>query len=240
MDEVGLDHVGSTKDNGEKILMKTLGDTKIAFLAYTYGCNGLENLVSPREEIENLNYLSNEEQIKGDIKKAKEEGADFVVIYPHWGIEYQSYPSESQIDLGRKMVDWGADLVIGNHPHVVQPYEMYKTKDGREGLIAYALGNFISFQNLENNKDIRVEQAVAFEIDLEINHISGEKKIKKVKTHPIWVGTNYDDYGLSIKTYLAEDFLEGGKFYDQVNENQRARIQQAYDMVNETMEVEVD
>ncbi|WP_296112948.1 CapA family protein [uncultured Anaerococcus sp.] len=230
LENVGLDYVGTYKDKADRILYKEVNGIKFAFLAYTYGCNGRDDLIIPREEVENIAYLTDEGQIKKDIKRAKNNGADFVVVYPHWGIEYQSYPAESQINLGRNMVEWGADLVIGNHPHVVQPVELYKAGDGREGLIAYALGNFISFQNLENNNDIRVEQTLALEIDLEKDLNSGEKKIADVTFHPIWVGTYYDDYGTDIKNHLTEDFLEGGKYYDYVDENQRARIKQASDM----------
>ena len=232
-EEAGLDYVGSFKNKSDRILTKEINGVKFAFLAYTYGCNGRENLVIPREEIENIAYLSDEDQIKKDIGIAKAQGADFVVVYPHWGIEYQSMPSLEQINLGRNMIEWGADLVIGNHPHVVQPVEIYETEDGREGLIAYALGNFISFQNYENNKDIRVEHSLALEIDLEKDMTSGDKKIADVTFHPIWVGTYYDDYGTLIVNHLAEDFLEDGKYYDYVNENQRSRIKKAYDMTLE-------
>lgn len=231
--EAGLDYVGSFKDKTERILYKEVKGIKFAFLAYTYGCNGRENLVIPREEVENIAYLSDEEQIKKDIKRAKASGADFIVVYPHWGIEYQSMPNETQTRLGRNMIEWGADLVIGNHPHVVEPVELYEAKDGREGLIAYALGNFISYQNYENNKDIRVEHSLSLEIDLEKDLTSGNKKISDVTFHPIWVGTYYNDYGINIKNHLTEDFLEGGKYYDLVNENQRARIKQAHDMTLE-------
>lgn len=231
--EAGLDYVGSFKDKSDRILFKEVKGIKLAFLAYTYGCNGRENLIVPREEVENLGYLSDEDQIKKDIGRAKAQGADFVIVYPHWGIEYQSMPNEAQISLGRKMIDWGADLVIGNHPHVVEPVEVYQAEDGRKGLIAYALGNFISYQNYENSKDIRVEHSLALEIDLEKDLTSGNKKIADVKLHPIWVGTYYNEYGISIKNHLTEDFLEGGKYYDLVNENQRKRIQQAHDMTLE-------
>ena len=234
LENVGLDYVGTYKDKADRILYKEVNGIKFAFLAYTYGCNGRDDLIIPREEVKNIAYLTDEGQIKKDIKRAKNNGADFVVVYPHWGIEYQSYPAESQINLGRNMVEWGADLVIGNHPHVVQPVELYKAGDGREGLIAYALGNFISYQNLENNNDIRVEQTLALEIDLEKDLNSGEKKIADVTFHPIWVGTYYDDYGTDIKNHLTEDFLEGGKYYDYVDENQRARIKQASDMTLNT------
>lgn len=231
--EAGLDYVGSFKDKSDRILFKEVKGIKLAFLAYTYGCNGRENLIVPREEVENLCYLSDEDQIKKDIGRAKAQGADFVIVYPHWGIEYQSMPNEAQISLGRKMIDWGADLVIGNHPHVVEPVEVYQAEDGRKGLIAYALGNFISNQNYENNKDIRTEHSLSLEIDLEKDLTSGNKKIANVKLHPIWVGTYYNDYGILIKNHLTEDFLEGGKYYDLVNESQRARIKQAHDMTLE-------
>lgn len=231
--EAGLDYVGSFKDKSDRILFKEVNGIKLAFLAYTYGCNGRENLIVPREEVENLGYLSDEDQIKKDISRAKAQGADFVIVYPHWGIEYQSMPNEAQITLGRKMIDWGADLVIGNHPHVVEPVEVYQAEDGRKGLIAYALGNFISYQNYENNKDIRTEHSLSLEIDLEKDLTSGNKKIANVKLHPIWVGTYYNDYGILIKNHLTEDFLEGGKYYDLVNESQRARIKQAHDMTLE-------
>ncbi|MCI5972881.1 MAG: CapA family protein [Anaerococcus sp.] len=237
--EAGLDYVGSKEKESDKILYKEINGMKIAILAYTYGANGKEDLLNLREEVDSLNYL-HEENIKSDIEEAKTNGADFIIVYPHWEIEYQSYPQETTVELAHKMIDWGADLVIGNHPHVVQPVEIYKNEDGKEGLIAYALGNFISKQSLEVSGDIRCEQALSIELSLNKNEKTGNKKISDIKLHPLWVGTNYDDYGTSTKTYLCEDFLEGGDKYDLVDDNQRARIQQAYDMTMETAKTEVN
>lgn len=239
IEKAGISHVGSQAEGEDNILYKTVNGIKLAFLSYTYGANGKVDLLQVQAEIPELNYL-NPEKIQNDIRRAKSKGADFVVVYPHWGIEYQSYPSENQIELGRNMVEWGADLVIGNHPHVVQPYEFVQASDGRKGFIAYALGNFISFQNLENNGDIRVEQAVTYDISLSKNKETGEKTIGEIRSHPIWVGIKYNDYGQSIQTHLAEDFLEGGKFYGELNENQVHRAKQAFDMTNETIENEVN
>lgn len=237
--EAGLDFVGSKEKDSDKILYKEINGIKVAILSYTYGANGKEDLLVPRDEVACLNYL-HEENVKSDIEEAKKNGADFVIVYPHWEIEYQSYPMDTTISLGHKMIDWGADLVIGNHPHVVQPVEVYKNDDGREGIIAYALGNLISKQSLEVSGDIRVEQGLSIEVNLEKNEKSGKKKISGMKLHPLWVGTNFDEYGASTKTYLCEDFLEGGKKYDLVDENQRARIQQAYDMTMDTANTEVN
>ena len=76
--------------------------------------------------------------LKGDIKAARAAGADVVVVFPHWGIEYRAPPSDTQRRMGHAAIDAGADLVIGNHPHWAEGMEVYKGKP-----IWYALGNFV-------------------------------------------------------------------------------------------------
>lgn len=238
--DAGLDHVGTRAEGDDtRFIIKEVGNIKLAFLSYTYGCNGKVDLFQVREEVSEVNYL-NEDEIKDDIKKAKAKGADFVVVYPHWGIELRSNADPSQIELGRKMIDWGADLVIGNHPHVVEPYEEYESADGRKGFIAYACGNFISIQNLETVNDIRTEQSVAYRFELSKNLADGKTSIDEIEAYPLWVGMTYNDYGRSVRTYLCEDFLDGGKYYDEVDEYQRDRIQKAYDATMATITSEVD
>ena len=240
MENLGLNYVGTRKEGDDtRFIIEKVNDINIAFLSYTYGCNGIEDLVQVREEVEEVNYLHDQE-IKKDIEDAKDQGADFVVVYPHWGIEYQSQADPSQIELGRKMIDWGADLVIGNHPHVVQPYEEYQSPDGRKGFIAYACGNFVSIQNLETVNDIRTEQSVAYKFELSKDFSNGETSIDKFEAYPLWVGMTYNEYGRSVSTYLAEDFLEDGKYYDEVDGSQRDRIQKAYDATMATINNGVD
>ena len=65
-----------------------------------------------------------EDKIKEDIEKAKNLGSDVIVVFIHWGNEYQREPSEYQIELGRKMIEWGANIVLGSHPHVIQKSEI--------------------------------------------------------------------------------------------------------------------
>lgn len=79
-----------------------------------------------------------------DLKKNK--GADIVIVTPHWGVEYSLEPTKDQKKFARLFLDAGADVVMGSHPHVLQPVEQYKTKDGRDTFIAYSLGNFVSGQ----------------------------------------------------------------------------------------------
>lgn len=137
MDKNDIDHVGTRIKNGDRILYRNVGNIKLVVLSYTYGINGLESIITENEPEDLINYLDSE-LIKKDIEEAKKNKADLIICYPHWGNEYESYPSQAQVELGRNMIEWGADIVIGNHPHVVQPAESYKAKDGREGYIAYS------------------------------------------------------------------------------------------------------
>lgn len=114
---------------------------KIAMLNYTYGLNGYK---IP----DGMPYLVNmleKKQMKEDIKKAREE-ADFVIVFPHWGTEYVYEPTKSQKDLVSFYYELGVDLVIGTHPHVIQPVEWITSDSGHNMLVYYSLGNFLSYQ----------------------------------------------------------------------------------------------
>lgn len=231
-----LDFVGTRKDSdGKRIIYKEVSGITVAFLSYTSFTNNTDN---PEEYYDYINYLD-EDLIEKDIKKAKKK-ADFIVVYPHWGDEYVSEANQEQIDLGRKMVKWGADIIIGNHPHVVQPYEFYRNQDGKKSFIAYAAGNFISEQSFDTIGDIRTEHTVAFEFRLIKNKETGECHLGKVSAYPIWVGSTYDDYGKSVKNYLVKDFEDGGKYSGVLDENAMYRLEQTKTEVSETLNNEVN
>ena len=84
-----------------------------------------------------------ESYIKADIKAARAENPDKVIVCMHWGKEYQSFPTDDQRALAQKMYNWGADYIIGSHPHVIQPMEWEKTGE-KERFVAWSLGNLIS------------------------------------------------------------------------------------------------
>lgn len=102
---------------------------KIAFLAYSFIEDNIPN--------SGYNKIHSEEPILQDINKIRSD-VDLVIISLHWGYEYVPYPSPDQIRIGRKLVDAGADIILGGHPHVTQSYEIYKSRP-----IFYSLGNFI-------------------------------------------------------------------------------------------------
>lgn len=112
---------------------------KIAFLSYTYGTNMLvlpatSELVIPYEDAD---------EIDRQTKEAREI-ADVVIVSMHWGVEDSFTPTENQKQLARLMADNGVDVIIGMHPHVLQPIEWLDRPDGKKTLCIYSLGNFIS------------------------------------------------------------------------------------------------
>ena len=233
----GIENIGTRKDDTSKELIKEFNGVNIGFLSYSYGFNGLEPYLKTEEDREKVNFLD-PEQIENDIKEMRDK-VDLIIVYPHWGVEYATNPTEEQIDLGRKMVEWGADLVIGNHPHLVEPCEYYTASDGRVGFIAYACGNFISNQRLETMDNIRTEQAVVFEIHVTENETKGEVKITDVIYHPLWVYGYMDDYGRKVQVHLAEEFMPGGSKSDKISSDLQQRAKKAYDMTNEILDKDI-
>lgn len=116
---------------------------RFALLNYTYGTNGIP---VPEENPCMVHLLEDEERVREDIKKAGEE-ADFVILFVHWGTENAAQPDAFQEKWSQIFLEAGADVVVGTHPHTLQPCEMLKGEDGREMLVYYSIGNYISAQS---------------------------------------------------------------------------------------------
>jgi poly-gamma-glutamate capsule biosynthesis protein CapA/YwtB (metallophosphatase superfamily) len=150
LDSIKLPHVGSFEDEQDRIRLRILekNGIKIAFLAYTYGTNG----IPVPEGKDYLVNIINRDKMKEEIQRARKM-ADVIVMSIHWGIEYQRVPTVEQKVLAGFLANEGVDIIFGSHPHVLEPMEWIKTKSGRKSLVVYSLGNFISGQ--ENDyKDI--------------------------------------------------------------------------------------
>ncbi len=129
-----------------KPLISTKNNISLAILAYTYGTNGIP---IPKGK-DYLVSLIEEKKIIKDIAKARKQGADIVTISLHFGDEYQRQPNPQQKQLVENLLKAGADIILGSHPHVVQPYKIFKFpgKNGktRKAVAIYSMGNFISGQ----------------------------------------------------------------------------------------------
>ena len=181
----GLKNIGTYNEPSDKILIEKVNDINVGLLSYTYGCNGMEYTLT-EEELNNMINIIDEDRIKSDIEKSVEKGADLVVVFIHWGNEYQREPSEEQMELGRKMVEWGANIVFGSHPHVIQKSEIIK-HNGKDNFIIYSLGNFISNQRRETINNKYTEDGIMVAIEVEKNFTKNETIIKNITYTPTWV-----------------------------------------------------
>ena len=137
-------HVGSndTEDDYNSIVYYEAKGIKFAILNYTYGTNGIP---LPNDKQWCVNMMD-KEKITADVNKAK-GNCDVIVAFPHWGTENSTSVSDYQRDYVKLFSDLGVDIVIGGHPHVLQPIEwIVNEKSGKKMIFYYSLGNFISHQ----------------------------------------------------------------------------------------------
>lgn len=221
------------------LVIKEVNGIKVALLAYSYGFNGIEQNLSQEDYNRYLSDL-NEEKMKAEIERAEKE-ADITIIMPQMGVEYRIEPTEEQKALYHKMIDWGADIIFGGHPHVVEPSETVE-KDGDKKLIIYSMGNFISNQRIETMTGVEnakwTERGVLMDVTLKKK--AGKTSIETAQAHPTWVnrrpkGTfSPEGYPLYYyQTYILEDFIEGGKHRDLLDAATKERIDTAYKEMNE-------
>lgn len=136
--------INESPEERSEIPVVDVNGIRIAMLNYTYGLNGF-TLPGDKPYLVNLMDEWHKEQIAEDLHNAREL-ADFVIVYPHWGTEYVLNATDEQRTWAQFFADNGADLIIGTHPHVVEPVEWITAADGRQTLVYYSLGNYISIQ----------------------------------------------------------------------------------------------
>jgi len=195
--ELGFYQTGTFKNKTDREIFYPLlvykNGFKLAFLNYTYDTNKIRTV--PPTVVNEIDEVL----IKKDLAEAKKLNPDFIILVIHWGNEYQMKESKKQNALGKKIFDWGADLVVGAHPHVVQPIKMMPNKqaDGtiKEQLIAYSLGNFIS-----NQKQPNTDGGLMLEIEL-IKNTDGKVDLYDSAFIPIWRYIHRDKKGKA--TYHA-------------------------------------
>jgi len=143
LDKVGIKHTGTFRNKAERDknypLMIEKNGMKVAILNYTYGTNGL-TVAAPLI----INYIDSA-VIKKDVNKAKSLGAEYIICTMHWGSEYEPLPSAYQKNYEKYCYELGVDMVIGSHPHVIQPMQK-KLVNGKEKLTVYSMGNYVSNQ----------------------------------------------------------------------------------------------
>ncbi|MBE9142542.1 CapA family protein [Planktothrix mougeotii] len=180
----GLIPIGTATSAKEaaKITIVEKNNISMAILGYSYGTNGI-----PIPKGKNyLVSLINPQKITQDITKARQAGVDIVTVILHFGLEYQRQPNAEQKALVKQLVNAGADIILGSHPHVVQPYQIIektgKSEKPKKAVVIYSMGNFISNQR-EKYRDL----GVIFKVKVLKKFPDETTEIKEIKAIPTWV-----------------------------------------------------
>ena len=234
LDNVGISHLGTYKsaEDQDKILIKDVKGVKIAFINYTYGTNGIP---VPSDKPYCLNLID-KDLISKQIKQAKEQNVDMIVACMHWGTEYKTSANDEQKELADFLFKSGVDIILGNHPHVLESMEK-KTitlDDGstKDVFVVYALGNFTADQRAEITRDSAI-------LNLDITKDShGKILINKVSYVPIYMYKNSAakvhkfkilDIEKSIANYDSGDTSIGSSVYS----NLKAQLQKIRDILGD-------
>lgn len=208
LDEAGISHTGtySSKEEQDTILVKDVQGIKIAFLSFTYGTNGIP-IPSGKDYCINL---IDEDLILEQISLAKEQNPDLICASMHWGIEYQTKQNSTQEDLANLLFKNGVDVILGSHPHVLQPMEKRTVTldDGstKDCFVIYSLGNFMSGQTKENTRN-----SIILNIDFTKNGETNKTTIDSVSYVPIYM---YKASSGSTRKYRVLDIEKSISDYD--------------------------
>ena len=231
--EKGLDVLGVKSTEEEKsYLVKEVDGVKIGFASYVFetaAVNGYKtinsNPVSINSEnlINTFNYNDLESfynRIASEISAMKAEGVKFIIASMHWGEEYNTYIEATQNEIAKKLNELGVDIILGGHPHVIQPYEIICNESGHSTFVIYSQGNSLSNQSEQEIGVAESEDGIMIKFTLEKK--DGNVSLKEYKIIPTWVykeekgdGTYYhkiipveealanpEEYGINSDVYV--------------------------------------
>lgn len=150
LDSLEVPHTGTFLNYSDRLtkvpFITDINGIKVAFLNYTYGTNGIE----ARDGAEVS--LIDRDKMKREIDDARKSGAEMIAVCVHWGVEYQLHEHSSQRSLADFLLEEEVDMIIGSHPHVVQPMKMMESPSGKRVPVIYSLGNFISNMKTDDTR----------------------------------------------------------------------------------------
>lgn len=199
--ETGFDSVGTRQTEADKkYIVKDIKGIRLGIACYTYeteyekgkALNGIPVGKETAPLINSFDYADMTgfyEEIGADLTGMVSEGAEVTVVYLHWGNEYQLTPDSHQKEIAQKLCEMGVDVIIGGHPHVVQPVDLITSADGTHKTVCvYSVGNMVSNQrrNLMGLKTGHTEDGLIFKVTVS-KYSDGTVLVEKVKSVPTWV-----------------------------------------------------
>ena len=208
LDDAGISHMGTsrTAEEQNQILVKDVNGIKIAFLAFTYGTNGIP---VPSANSYCVNLID-KDLILEQLELAKSQEPDLICVNMHWGLEYQNVQNSEQEDWADFLFENGVDVILGSHPHVLQPMEKRTVTldDGttKDCFVIYSLGNFISGQTKKNTRT-----SIILNINFTKDGETGKTTIGDVSYVPIYM---YKSSSGSTKRYKLLDITSSIAEYE--------------------------
>lgn len=208
--EKGFDFVGTRENETDKrYLMKEISGINFGITCYTYeteNANGkaLNGILTDSETAKIINSFDYTnisafyEDISEDLANMKKENADITIVYLHWGNEYQLTQNDHQEKIAQALCEMGVDVIIGGHPHVVQPVDLITSEDGTHSTVCvYSVGNFVSNQrrNLMGLKTGHTEDGLIFKMTFS-KYSDGTVVFEKVRSIPTWVHLYSGNYNI--------------------------------------------
>jgi len=229
LDSLGIIHTGSFKDSAQWInnhpLMIEKNGVRLAFLNYTYGTN-----ISKAKPPIKVNYIDTI-QMAVDLERACELNADFVIAFLHWGEEYKNNENEMQQEIAGFLARNGCNLIVGAHPHVVQPIKKVEDAMGDSVLVAYSLGNFVSNQRWRYS-----DGGIMLEVTL--TKSEGKTTLGNYRYEPFWV-RRYPEKGVQVYRLIPViNYLNYPDDYPKMSAADEKMLKQFYEDTKRIIPVE--
>ncbi|MFA6983203.1 MAG: CapA family protein [Sedimentibacter sp.] len=228
----GMEPIGTFAEKPEtRVLIKDVKGIKFAFLSYTEMVNGLESVLAP-EDLDAMVNIIDETKMKEDIAYAKDNNADVIIAFLHWGDEYSRVQAQRQEILADMLFRSGVDIILGSHPHVIQPTQTLDY-DGKTKFVAYSMGNFISNQRVETlvpyglteHVSKYTEDGIIIDIEIEKKGSTKEVSIENINYIPLWVYKGVKENGTAEHVvYPIMDYIESAE----LDEDSKARMSRSY------------
>lgn len=220
-------------------IIKNIRNIPFAFLAYT---EGLENTKNIEEASEYIN-IAEEEKIRNDIKAAKEEGAEFIVVNMYWEKGKDTSVTSKQQEWVDMLIDAGANVILGNNSSGIQKMEMKENSEGEPVLVVYSLGSFLSQNEIVMNKkkrgtiDPNVELLVQFDVEKEI--ASGKVSLVKVTYTPLYLVDNGEKEKERYELFdIKETLKKAEKQEEKIDEKLQNQFKKALRQLEELIKTE--
>ena len=220
LDNLGIRHTGSFKDSTQYIenhpLKMEKNGFKLAFLNYTYTTNitvaGSSIIVNIIDTL----------RMAADLAEAREMNADYIITLIHWGEEYQNKENQIQRQLSDFLARHGCNLIVGTHPHVVQPIKKIAGNNADSVLVAFSLGNFVSNQRWRYS-----DGGIIFEVTL--TKTDGIVNLDSYRYEPVWVH-RYPERGVQVYRIIPViDYLNNPERYPNMSVGDEKMLKQFYE-----------